>query len=138
MLARIDERMRALEITEDTVVCKRAGLNKDHLNNLRRDGGGREAGVFYAAALARALECSIDYLAGESDVAAVPLDNDRLVRIVEVIIRMIQAKTLMLEPDAAARLVLHVYNDPTTRGDDMSAISTAVIAWLSGSLHRSD
>jgi len=116
MLARIDERMRALEITEDTVVCKRAGLNKDHLNNLRRDGGGREAGVFYAAALARALECSIDYLAGESDVAAVPLDNDRLVRIVEVIIRMIQAKTLMSMTRPLAAMICRPYRRLSSRG----------------------
>ena len=132
LVQRIDERMKQVEIKDDAALCQKARLKRYYLNGVRRL---REPGLFSAAALARALECSIDYLAGESDVAAVPLDEKRFIRVVLAVMKMVAAGTLVLKPEEAAELTFHVYNHQSARDDDGGALADAIIEWLSTTRH---
>lgn len=134
LIRRIDARKEALGIREDAALCLSVGLQRFYLNGVRKR---QEPGIFSAAALARGLECSVDYLAGVVDEPAPPFDEKRFVSVFKALIKLINSKTLALSGDEAAELALHVYCEAPKHGEGESAISNAIIGWLSEARHRS-
>lgn len=134
IIARIDRRKLELGIASDSELCRRAGMKIDFMNNMRRL---REPKSLNLAAMARALDCSVDFLLGTAELSiAPPFDERRFLTAVETVARMVVDKTLFLDPPELAELALHLYNDSDARIDTPESWPSRVIGWLSDRIRR--